>query len=138
MFGYAHDLDNVELLFTSLLLQATRAMTVRGSVRDRSGRSRTRSYRQSFLVSFATRIGERLRAATARATEEAGVVHGSEMLPVLAGRRAEVDDAVAAVFPRLRSTQSRASNYEGWVAGRVAADQAHLGPERTLLDEVAG
>ena len=137
VFGYAADVDNVELLFTSLLVQATRAMTTRGSVKDRSGRSRTRSYRQSFLVSFAIRIGERLRAATARATEEAGEVHGPEVLPVLAGRRAEVDDAVAAVFPTLRSSPSRASNWEGWVAGRVAADQAHLGPERTLLDGLA-
>jgi hypothetical protein len=138
VFGFPGDLDNVEVLYTSLLVQATRAMTAAGTVRDTDGRSRTRSFRQSFLVAFAHRIGERLKTATSQATEAAGAVHGDALLPVLAGRRVEVDDAVAAAYPELVFTRTRAvSNWDGWVAGRVAADQALLGPEQQLLPGVA-
>jgi hypothetical protein len=137
VFGFPGDLDIVDVLYTSLLVQATRAMTAAGSVRDEAGRSRTRSFRLSFLVSFAVRIGERLGAATARATDEAEAVHGDALLPVLAQRRAEVDDAVTAAFPRLRAMNTPVSNWNGWVAGRVAADLAHLGPEHQPLPGVA-
>jgi hypothetical protein len=46
--GFAADLDATEVLFTSLLVQATRAMTAAGSKADSSGRNLTRSFRQSF------------------------------------------------------------------------------------------
>jgi hypothetical protein len=137
VFGFPGDLDIVELLYTSLLVQATRAMTAAGSVRDGAGRSRTRSFRHSFLVAFAGRIGERLRAATTMATEEAAAVHGGSLLPVLAERAAEVEGAVAAAFPHLTSARVSASNRDGWIAGRVAADRAHLGPEQQLPPGVA-
>jgi len=137
VFGFPGDLDIVDVLYTSLLVQATRGMTAAGSVRDTSGRSRTRSFRQSFLVSFSGRIGERLRAATTLATGEAEAQHGSALLPVLAGRNAKVEDAFAAAFPDLVETSVRASNRAGWVAGRAAADLAHLGPEQQLLPGIA-
>jgi len=137
VFGFPADLDVVELLHTSLLVQATRAMTAAGSVRDSAGRSRTRSFRQSFLVSLSGRIGERLQAATTVATEAAGAVHGGALLPVLAGRNAAVEDAFDAMFPALVKTDLRASNWAGWVAGRVAADLAHLGPEQQVLSGIA-
>jgi hypothetical protein len=137
LFGFATDMDIVEVLYTSLLVQATRAMTAAGSVRDGFGRSRTRSFRQSFLISFASRIGERLREVTTAATEQAEAVHGEALLPVLAGRRTEVDDAFATVFPDLTRKGVRISNYDGWVAGRIAADQAHLGPEHQALPDIA-
>jgi hypothetical protein len=123
------DLDAIDLLFTSLLVQATRAMLARGRQEDRSGRSRTRSFRQSFLVAFARRIHERLEAATAAAQHHATEEHGGMLLPVLAGRIHAVDDKVAELFPRLgRFAGATATNREGWVAGRVAAEMATLGP----------
>ncbi|MDP9074500.1 MAG: DUF2786 domain-containing protein [Actinomycetota bacterium] len=132
VMGFPVDLEVVEVLYTSLLVQATRAMTAAGSVRDGGGRSRTRSFRQSFLISFASRIGERLREATDSAAVEAGQVHGANLLPVLAGRGAAVDDAVTEKFPHVVFRAHSVSNYAGWVAGRVAADQARLGPEQAL------
>jgi Protein of unknown function (DUF2786) len=137
VFGFAGDIDIVEILYTSLLVQATRAMTAAGSVRDSSGRSRTRSFRQSFLLSFARRIGERLREATIVATEEAEVVHGGGLLPVLARRSVVVEDAFEALFPKLRPVGGRASNWEGWVAGRIAADNANLGADQQLTSGAA-
>jgi hypothetical protein len=61
VFGYRDELDGVEELFTSLLVQATGALQRTGSKVDGIGRSRTTRYRRSFLVAFALRIGERLR-----------------------------------------------------------------------------
>jgi hypothetical protein len=58
--GDESDLRVVELLATSLLLQGSRAMLSIGSQTSLSGVSRTRSYRQTFLVAYASRIGERL------------------------------------------------------------------------------
>jgi hypothetical protein len=137
LFGFSGDLDNVDVLYTSLLVQATRAMTAAGSVRDGDGRSRTRSFRQSFLLAFAGRIGERLRAATTAATEEAGAVHGGALLPVLAGRDSAVEEACTAAFPHLVPMNVRVSNRAGWVAGRLAADRAQLGYGQ-LLPGLAG
>jgi hypothetical protein len=132
VFGFPHDLAAVELLHTSLLVQATAAMTAQGPVKDARGRSRTRSFRASFLVGFAHRIGERLREAQAASTRAAESTHGASLLPVLAGRSRAVDDAVAAVFPRLGRVRTSTSNSAGWAAGRVAADLATLGPPRSL------
>jgi hypothetical protein len=135
--GYPNDVDIVEVLYMSLLVQATRTMTASGAVRDSAGRSRTRSFRQSFLLSFARRIGERLEAATQVAQTEASDVHGGRLLPVLAGRTAAVDDAFDAMFPDLVSVSARISNLAGWAAGRAAADLAHLGSDQQRLPGVA-
>lgn len=126
VFGTPGDLDIVELLFTSLLVQGTDAMVGAGRSVDRSGRSRTRSFRQSFLLAYAMRIGERLAETTEEAAAEAVGRHGGALLPVLAGRAGAVDDAVAEVFPDMMSRGLAATNGAGWVAGRTAAELATL------------
>ena len=64
--GAAADLDAVELLVTSLLVQADTAM-LRYARRSRGDGGRTRAFRQSFLLAYANRIGRRLRAAADQA-----------------------------------------------------------------------
>lgn len=125
--GFAADLDATELLFTSLLVQATRAMTGSGSKTDGAGRNTTRSFRQSFLTSYASRIGERLGAASEEVTR-AAVASEPDMalLPVLAARSDAVRDAVAEQFPELTQVAASVSNGAGWAAGRAAADWAVL------------
>jgi hypothetical protein len=54
LIGDPLDLDITELLATSLLVQATRAMVAEGSQISRTGTSRTRSFRQAFLLAYAT------------------------------------------------------------------------------------
>jgi len=130
VFGQPGDLDAVELLFTSLLTQATAAMVTAG--RTAGTQSRERSFRQSFLVAFASRIGERLRAATAMAVDDARARHGDSVLPVLADSEATALAARTEAFPRLRTQRISTSNYQGWVAGQAAADAAHLGPEPAI------
>ncbi|RMI39398.1 DUF2786 domain-containing protein [Actinomadura harenae] len=125
VLGFPADLAATEMLFTSLLVQATSAMVRAGSQQDMLGRSRTRSFRHAFLNAYAARIGERLQAASTRATQEAAT--NQDLLPVLSARDEAVDQAVNDLFPALtRGRARRVSNYEGWIAGRAAADLAAL------------
>jgi Protein of unknown function (DUF2786) len=127
VLGFPSDLDAVELLFTSLLVQATTALVHAGSRQDASGRSSTRSFRHSFLSAYAQRIGERLEEATGAAVRQAAAATGRDLLPVLAAREESVDQVVTTLFPKLtRHRVGSASNYEGWAAGRAAADLASL------------
>jgi hypothetical protein len=142
VIGFPADLDAVELLFTSLLVQANSAMLRAGAKQDALGRSRTRAFRQSFLVSYAIRIGERLSEAAGHAEQQAvaeqatasaagastGRGAGTDLVPFLAARHQAVDDTVDAMFggTLTRSRAIRATDAEGWQSGRAAADMASL------------
>jgi hypothetical protein len=131
LVGAADDLDLVELLVTSLLVQAGRAMTVAAGTGG--PRARSTAYRRGFLYSFAQRIGERLESAREQATAEATSTYGTEVVPVLAERARAVDAAVSELFPHLRRRGSRTVDPAGWHAGRQAADDAELGGSRRSL-----
>lgn len=135
--GHDDDLDTVEILFTSLLVQATTQMTAAGPKTDRFGRSRTRSFRQSFLVAYAVRIGQRLRAAQEEAVCAGAARHGDDLLPVLASRTSAADEVVRGLFPTLVGQRTAANDYEGWMAGTVAADLATLSYQPELADSMA-
>jgi hypothetical protein len=130
LFGFPVDLDGVEVLYTSLLLQATAAMTAAGPRTDRSGRSRTRSFRHAFLLAFAVRVSERLQDAARATVTEVDRARGGALVPVLADREAAVDRAVREAFPRLGSRRPSVSSPEGLDAGRRAGDRADLGTTR--------
>lgn len=130
VLGDEVDLEIVELLSTSLLVQATRAMVSAGSQTTRGGRSRTRSYRQSFLIAYATRIGERL--TTARDVGAAAVADAARLLPVLAAREQVVDELFESMFPQSVSRSYSVGNAAGWHAGRAAADLAVLDTRRAV------
>ncbi|MFG3343421.1 DUF2786 domain-containing protein [Glycomyces sp. NPDC048151] len=127
LIGDRADLRSVELLFNSLLVQATSAMTRVGSVSARRGKSQTRSFRQSFLASFAMRIGERLRESAADTEREFTEETGTDLVPVMRQRDERVDARTTELFPRLKMGRgTRITNYEGHVAGLAAADAARL------------
>lgn len=128
--GLPTDLELVELLFTSLLLQATRALAAATSG---GAGARTAVFRRGFLYSYATRVGERLVQAREQATAEAAGAHGSALVPVLARRDEAVAATVQELFPRLRTRPGRTVDAAGWHAGRRAAEDADLGPGRTPL-----
>jgi hypothetical protein len=153
VIGFPADLDAVELLFTSLLVQADGAMLRAGGKKDAYGRSRTRAFRQSFLVSYAVRIGERLAEAAGQAEQEAVAEQeaarqqeaaqqeaaragGRDLVPFLAARHRAVDDAVAEMFGDglTRSRAVRATDSEGWYSGRAAADLASLHNHAAVAD----
>jgi hypothetical protein len=129
--GDEADLGGVELLVTSLLVQADRAMIAAG--RAAPQRSRTRSFRHAFLLAYATRIGERLAEAAHEAQARARAELGESLLPVLAARAEVVERTVGELFPRVTRRRFSVGNGAGWAAGRAAADAARLSPERGAL-----
>lgn len=129
--GFPADLDSTELLFTSLLVQATRAMTQVKPTADPRGRNTTRSFRQSFLTAYASRIGERLNAAAEEVGREmTTTANGAEL--VLAARDDAVRDAFETQFPELVEHRTATNNREGWISGRAAADRASLHGRQTV------
>ncbi|MFT5530964.1 MAG: hypothetical protein ACI91O_000980 [Candidatus Poriferisodalaceae bacterium] len=124
--GYPRDVSAVELLFTSLLLQAATAMLAEGPVRDRDGRVRTKSFRQAFLLGFSDRITDRLVASQKQSTEAARLDHGESVLPVLASVDHKVEDKLRDEFPNLRTMRSSISSGAGLTAGRQAGATAQL------------
>ena len=124
VIGAPYDLEAVELLATSLLVQANRAMLGHGSQVGWGGTSRTTAFRRSFLVAYATRIGERLTTATDDAATGTGRLR--ELVPVLREHAERVAAAQAEMFPRTAELSARVSDAQGWTLGRAAADLARL------------
>ncbi|WP_159944354.1 MULTISPECIES: DUF2786 domain-containing protein [unclassified Nocardiopsis] len=128
VMGFPGDVDAVELMFTSLLVQAEAAMRASGSVRDRSGRAAGRAFRSSFMSAFAVRVGERLAESSRAAHEAAAAETGTDLVPVFAAREREVEAAVAEAFGELTYSRVRGpASEDGWHEGRAAADAASLG-----------
>ncbi|MDI3406760.1 DUF2786 domain-containing protein [Streptomyces cavernicola] len=146
--GFETDLDSVELLHTSLLVQATSAMTEAEAAQRAGGRTkrrarsaslegrwretggRTKTFRQSFLLAYAHRIAARLDEAadhgTAAARDEAGAA-AADLLPVLAARDVAVGKRTDEMFPETTSTRVRsAQDAAGWHEGTAAADRAGM------------
>ncbi|MFD6797971.1 DUF2786 domain-containing protein [Streptomyces cyaneofuscatus] len=139
--GFEPDLEAVELLFTSLLVQGTAAMTRAEAGQRASGRKRTKTFRQSFLMAYAQRLGSRLADTTERATATAagtGTGTGAatetgpaDLLPVLAARDVAVTETAERMFPRTTTTRVRgATDLDGWNHGTEAADRARMGRSR--------
>jgi hypothetical protein len=145
VFGFDADIDTVDLLHTSLLVQAHRAMAREEPPGGKAGRTRLRAFRQSFLVAFAARIGQRLAAAADAALAEVtgagsgtatGTADAAVLLPALVARDEQIRETMRRVFPRtVRARGSRVGSREGWESGRAAADRAalhtgHVAPRR--------
>ncbi len=128
--GMAVDLQLVEMLFTSLLVQATRALTEAGNAPPaqsgfRPGRmNRSPSFRRAFLLAYATRIGERLAEAGRNAGAAATSSHGAELVPVLTRRSQAVDSEFDRLFPETTHIRAKQVDARGWRAGQEAADRA--------------
>ena len=124
--GYPSELEQVELIYTSLLLQAARelaALTITSS-------RQVRSQRSGFLFGFAERAGERLEAIYATAVEEAEDDGAPGAALVLVDRRDAVKSAYESMFPDAKSGRVRVTNGNGYYAGRNSANRADLGQSR--------
>ncbi|GAB2630010.1 DUF2786 domain-containing protein [Kribbella swartbergensis] len=130
--GAELDLQLTEILSTSLLVQANRAMLAAGKQIGRRGESRTRSFRQSFLMAYAQRIGERLQATAAATQAAVPEADADRLLPVLAKREEQVDALFTRLFPNTTTRRTRITNGAGWEAGLTAADEAQLDARRQV------
>ena len=143
VIGVDDDCARVELLYTSLLLQATRlAGTAWAELAEPGGKAQRprRSggsqvpWKREFMFGFAARVGERLAElstlATAGAAGDGATAGGGPSVAlVLAGRTERVDDWVARAYPRVRSLAPATgfTGHGGLAAGRSSADRADLG-----------
>ena len=104
--GFGHDVEVTELLFSSLLVQMTRAMLADESRQPTP--TATAQWRRSFIVAFSNRVDERLQSARHTAGVEhdrvAGASQPSAAL-VLIDRSKRVDEETRRQFPRLRSSR---------------------------------
>lgn len=119
LVGFPSDLDLVEMLYTSLLLQGTHAML-------RESQS-SRSFRTSFWYAFAHQTHVRLERARDNAAKGTGV--GTSI--VIADRSREVKNAAFdAVGKTRKASQGRATSRAGTESGRAAANRADHGGTR--------
>ncbi|MFD1931923.1 DUF2786 domain-containing protein [Nonomuraea mangrovi] len=126
VFGFASDLERADLLATSLLLQMAS-----GVARVPVPADRVRAYRRSWMLGFTDEVYRLLVAAESRAAS-AGAP-GTEL--VLADRKAEVERAVAELYPRIRRSVPRMSG-TGYRDGVAAGRRADLA--RTAVRPDAG
>lgn len=144
VFGFAADIERVEILFTSLLTQAAFGMLAETppmrkfydyQLRDWVEKQEdTRTYRISWLTGFTDIIGERMRQAVRSATQEADTRlrdAGSTVSTalVLADRKTQIDRRVKEMYPKLGTLRSTVRG-SGRESGRAAGRRADLGGTR--------
>ena len=134
LFGMGSDLARVDVLYTSLLVQAAHGLAV---VRPRDRGESVSAYRRSWMIGFAYTIQQRLIAAEASVASQAEATRTSAASPtgpsvslVLADRAAIVDRTVAEAYPRLRTARSRMLSGSGSEEGAAAGRRADLGGQR--------
>ncbi|SCL16679.1 Protein of unknown function [Micromonospora rhizosphaerae] len=119
LFGFASDLERVDLLFTSLLVQAAHGLAAAVVPAG----EQPAAFRRSWLAGFAQVVSGRLWAA------EAGAVVGSgtpSVALVLADRSDRVQRRLAEIYPRLRTAAPRRLAGSGFGSGAEAGRRADL------------
>ncbi|MET0521967.1 MAG: DUF2786 domain-containing protein [Jiangellaceae bacterium] len=119
LFGHTADLERVELLFTSLLVQAAHGLAA-GPVPPGE---HVAAYRRSWLAGYAQAIQGRLRAAEQSAADAAAP--GTDV--VLADRTELVEQRRDEVYPRLARLGPRRLRGSGLLRGYHAGQIADLG-----------
>jgi hypothetical protein len=131
LFGYDSDLLRADVLFTSLLVQASFGMA---RVPVPVGES-VAAFRRSWLAGFTGAVVRRLAAAESKAVgdaeREAGAGGSQPSLElVLADRSVEVADALSRQYPRLRTGRQRSLSGSGMAQGWAAGQRADIGSSR--------
>jgi hypothetical protein len=116
LFGHAADLERVELLFTSLLVQAAHGLAAVAVPQH----EHAAAFRRSWLAGFAHAIGGRLREA-----EQAAEAAAPGAALVLVHRTDLVERRMAEAYPRLRTAGRRrlagGGLEQGYAAGQAAS-----------------
>jgi len=134
VFGYASDLERVDILYTSLLLQMASALTravVPAGVRS------VRAWRRSWLLGFVTAVIARVTEAELRAAAQADHEDegsgGPSTALVLADRSLAVRELVKEAYPVTRKTRITYSG-RGYSAGYAQGQRADIGGTRVGAD----
>jgi Protein of unknown function (DUF2786) len=133
VFGYASDLERVDVLFTSLLVQMARALA-KQAVPGYGGAAR--AWRRSWMLGYCTAVVTRVRAAEEAAVAAAsapdagpGGASGPSAALVLADRSKVVQRQVTAAYPKLRKIRVTYSG-GGYGDGYREGQRADIGGAR--------
>jgi Protein of unknown function (DUF2786) len=126
LFGFAADLERTELLYTSLLVQASYGLAAAQVPRNEPAAA----FRRSWLAGFTQAVGNRLREAERRASDEAASGAGTSVALVLADRTGQVDRRMSEAYPRLGMAPPRRLAGSGGHRGYAAGQRADLGGTR--------
>jgi hypothetical protein len=133
VFGFASDRERVELLYTSLLLQATgQLVRLRPDTTAFGTGESVAAYRRSWLQGFAAQVHQRIaareEAARADATEQGRASAGGTSTElVLVDRSAQLDRAYAETFPDATRARRPKLSGSGFREGAEAGRRADLG-----------
>ena len=131
IFGYASDIERLDVLYTSLLIQMWHGL-VAAPVPARAG---PRAWRRSWLLGFASAVTGRVkdaeRAAVAAADRRAGGAGSANPSAalVLASRETVIRARLAREYPRTRTARVSYSG-TGYGAGYQQGQQADIGQRR--------
>jgi hypothetical protein len=127
LIGFATEVELVETLVTSLLVQLTTAMTST-SVEARTA-AEVASWRRSFIMGYCTTVLNRLRVEHHAAVKEEQVRHTSQSVELVLVDRAErVEPGFRKRYPQVRQSRvSAGRSLAGRTAGGAAGRRANLG-----------
>ena len=126
VFGYLSDLDRIDLLFTSLLVQMHRALAAQ-PVPAYGGRAK--AWRRSWMLGYASAVVGRVRDAEQAAVKTAEAERTGEGVStdlVLADRSVAVKGAVDTAYPKTRRTRVTYSG-NGYSDGYRQGQRADIG-----------
>jgi Protein of unknown function (DUF2786) len=124
--GFPDDVAAVELLFTSLLVQAQGALAEAARRAPAGTSPRSRGFRSAFLRGFDHRIDQRLREINDAFYASVVAERGDAFLPALRSREQEVEDYYSETFRVILKPVRSGHDPAGWASGTLAADTAHL------------
>lgn len=131
LFGYGSDLERVDMLFTSLLLQAVNGMAQAPPAVSEP----LAAFRRSWLAGFTAAVSRRIQQAEAKAAREASDQHdtgagGSSVALVLADRAAVTARMLHEAYPKIGKARRRSLSGSGYHDGAAAGRRADLGGTR--------
>lgn len=124
VFGFDTDIEQIDLLFTSLSLQMFAALKLHRIPPYYTGRS-LYAERRSFLLGFPDGVRPLLEAAYGQAVAEADDSGTKGTALVLVDRSLAITDAKTAMYPKLRKTRTTYRGGSG-AAGRAAGARANV------------
>lgn len=125
LFGFQSDLDRVEILYTSLLIQRAQALLI-AELFDLSPGESTKAFRCSFQAGFSSAVRNRLEEAESDAVAQASKESGHSVALVIIDRTEAVQRKMEEVYPRLRQ-QTRSLRGTGRDSGYAAGQKANIG-----------
>lgn len=137
VFGTRDDVEHVLDLFHSLNRQRAHFMRTSAGAKTAQEQGETSSYRRSFMIAYATRIGALLKRASEEVLndlQETAPCASDTVLPILKDRTRQAHQTLQSIFPHTRSLKVSANNLLGYQDGYAAAGNSHLGGDASGLE----